>query len=144
MTDSNKKQLNFPDHTKIVLSADGKYCDFTYLPPIAVAHMRKSGELPLRFMRDRAVLSHSIAVLLSADPEDGAEGTIVRANQLHLKLKFIVDLTTEWVLNGGLGCLSPTSKRLEWKGLDMENGKKKDSVTLGRFGGDLHVLQASG
>lgn len=87
-------------------------------------------------MKQRPVLSSSIAVLLSADPDDRADGTLVRANHLSSKLRFIISLADEWLANGGLGCLSESSQRLEWQGLHLEDGKKKDWITLGRGGGD--------
>lgn len=107
--------------------------------------MREYGELPFKLMMDREVLSRSVSELLSLDPDDGAEGTIVRANQLRAKLKFVAKLADEWVACGGLGCLSssPYPERLQWKGIDLENGRKKDSITLGRFGGDDHALRVS-
>lgn len=41
----------------------------------------------------------------------------------------------EWVTAGGLGCLSEPDC-LKWEGPQLEDGKKQDWVTVGRFGGD--------
>ncbi len=82
------------------------------------------------------MLSSSIAALLSADPDDRAEGTLVRTNQLASKLTFVTSLVDEWLSNGGLGRLADSPPKLEWHGLHLEDGKKKDWITLGRVGGD--------
>ena len=120
-----------------MISRDGRYCDFTCLSREAIAHFKKYSEVPFRFLKQRDVLSSSIAVLLSADPDDRAEGTLVRTNQLSSKLRFIISLADEWLTNGGLGRLSDSPQKLEWEGLHLEDGKKKDWITLGRLGGDM-------
>lgn len=138
-------KLNFPDHTKIVLSKDGKHCDFTYLKPHALSYMRKHGNLPLKHMNERGVLSQPLSVLLSTDSEDEAEGSIVRLNSLRTKLKFVTSLVDEWVLNGGLGCTSPYAEQLIWTDAEVSSvqpQKKKDAITLGRYGGDSHASVA--
>ncbi|KAF2099628.1 hypothetical protein NA57DRAFT_75130 [Rhizodiscina lignyota] len=136
-------QFNFPDHTKLVISRDGKHCNFTCLSREAITHLKKYDDLPFKYMKQREVLSSPLAVLLSADPDDRAEGTLVRANHLSQKLRFIITLADEWLASGGLGCLSESSQKLEWQGLHLEDGKKKDWITLGRFGGDLLKAHAA-
>lgn len=136
-------QLNFPDHTKIVLSSDGKHCDFTYLKASALAHMKKYGDLPLKLMNERAVVSRSVEALLSASSEDSPEGSIARSNSLRAKLMFIVGMADDWLANGGLGCSSPAVEQLAWtdsKVLPASSQRKKDAVTLGRYGGDAHIV----
>ena len=74
---------------------------------------------------------------------------IVRANQLHEKLDFVLQVVEQWEQNGGLGRLDGdedgyrmAGEKLEWVGLAVRDGAKKvDRVTVGRYGGDDAVRQ---
>lgn len=128
-------QFNFPDHTKLVLAADGKYCSFTCLPVDAMDHMKKNGDLPLKFMKHREVLSGPVQCLLNA----GGRSDMMRANLLEEKVQFIAGVANLWVEGGGLGCRPTDVEWPRWPGPHLEDagGKKVDWITVGRFGGDL-------
>ncbi|KAL9116907.1 MAG: hypothetical protein Q9187_006566, partial [Circinaria calcarea] len=57
-------QFNFPDHTKLVVSADGLYVDFYHLSVSATQILQKGCLLPKSALDERSVLSGSLAVLL--------------------------------------------------------------------------------
>jgi myosin I len=129
-------QFNFPDHTKLVLAPDGKYCSFTSLPVEAMDHMKKNGDLPMKFMKHREVLSGPIQCLLH--PATGRTD-MMRANLLEEKVRFIAGVANLWVEGGGLGCRPSDAEWPRWLGPHLEDagGKKIDWITVGRFGGDL-------
>ncbi|TID17416.1 putative beta-glucosidase I [Venturia nashicola] len=127
-------QFNFPDHTKLVLSSDGRFCNFTCLSPQAMSHLHEHNELPFKFIKTRNVLSGTLDSLLYGDTKMVA---ITEANLLREKLGFVADVVGQWVKAGGLG-RSPDSRvqRIPWTGPRLEDGKKEEWITVGRFGGD--------
>jgi hypothetical protein len=118
-------QFNFPDHTKIVLSAGGTHCSFTCLPAEAMAHIASHGDLPTKFIKQREVLTAATRSLLYGDAAE-----MTRANLLRKKLHFIFSCANSWVRSGGLGC---GEQRPLWKGphLDDAGGKKVDWIAIG-------------
>ncbi|EME79573.1 uncharacterized protein MYCFIDRAFT_156841 [Pseudocercospora fijiensis CIRAD86] len=131
-------QIHFPDHTKLVISADGRSVSATVLSTDAVSHLSQNGELLPAQINQRQVLADSIHALLF---EGGrVRQRIVKANQLADKLAFVQDAVSQWVANGGLGRLDEddaTGDKLYWEGLTVKDGARKvDRVTVGRYGGD--------
>ncbi|KAF2146903.1 uncharacterized protein K452DRAFT_294428 [Aplosporella prunicola CBS 121167] len=123
-------QFNFPDHTKLVLSPDGCYCNFTCLSVEAAEHLAACGELPFKYIKQRNLLSSSIRTLLHSTGEKGmVVRQIARANHLKEKLRFVTTVVDAWVAGGGLGCASSDTEQLKWKGPQLEDGKKQEWVT---------------
>jgi len=121
----------------MVISADGKSCNFTCLSVEAMMHLSENGELPYRYIKQREVLSGSISGLLYG-MADGASNVVAttEANLFRNKLQFIIDVMDEWVVGGGLGCSTNGPQKPKWDGPHLEDGKKQDWVTVGRQGGD--------
>ena len=132
-------QVNFPDHTKLVLSADGKSCSYTSLSVEAMQHLIANGSLPYKYIRDREVLSGSVAGLLYGNE---ADGSVMEANEFKAKLSFMVEVLDEWLTTGGLGCSPAGAARLRYDGPCSDEGKKVDWVTVGRSGGDASARSA--
>ncbi|KAE9975178.1 hypothetical protein BLS_002732 [Venturia inaequalis] len=127
-------QFNFPDHTKLVLSSDGRFCSFTCLLPEAMAHLHEHNELPFKFIKTRNVLPGTLDSLLYGDAKTVI---ITEANLLREKLGFIAAVVGQWVDGGGLGrCPDAKIQRMPWTGPRLEDGKKEEWITVGRFGGD--------
>lgn len=99
------------------------------------AILNELGYVPLECVKDREIIQGSLQRLLygSAERPD-AYKDIIEANQLRLKLRFIISVVEGWVSGGGLGRLSrPTD--FKWEGPQMA-GRTADWVTVGRYGGD--------
>ncbi|KAF7198652.1 Serine/threonine-protein kinase plo1 [Pseudocercospora fuligena] len=130
-------QVHFPDHTKLVISADGQSVSATVLTAEAVSHLSQNGDLLPTQINQRQVLADSIHALLF---EGGrVRQRMVKANQLADKLAFVRDAVSQWVANGGLGRLDEDDlgDKLYWEGLTVKDGTRKvDRVTVGRYGGD--------
>lgn len=135
LTDS--LQFNFPDHTKLVLSSDGGYATFLCLPYEATALLEATGNVPWRHVRARETLKGSLQQLLygSADKADGYK-EVTQGNHLREKIEFIYAVVEEWVQEGGLGCLIEP-KEYSWTGPQLEETKRLDWASVGRFGGDV-------
>ncbi|KAI9680097.1 MAG: Cell cycle serine/threonine-protein kinase cdc5/MSD2 [Caeruleum heppii] len=145
-------QINFPDHTKLVISPDGTYAEFCHLPVSAAQHLAHHGELPAGSVERRDVLSYPISSLLRGiqpPPAPISSGTcspddisrIVSANHLREKIVFFRDVVAQWCAHGGLGFMDPGKERMEWRGLRErasrnDQGNKSLWVTVGREGGD--------
>ncbi|KAK4629278.1 Serine/threonine-protein kinase plo1 [Fulvia fulva] len=131
-------QVHFPDHTKLVLSADGKIISSTLLTVEATQHLNSSGELLPQHVNSRQVFADSIESLLFSS--NRIRQRTVKANQLSDKLKFVLEVVDQWVSGSGLGHLDEDegAERLYWEGLCVrdQNQRKVDRVTVGRFGGD--------
>ena len=122
-------QFNFPDHTKIVLSADGTWCDFYHLPLEAARDLSQNGTLPATALDDRQRLSYPLQTLLNFMAKPSRSTTrkrpeidpmiqgIPQANGFRQKIEFIRLVVKEWVSNGGLGKSDMSSEgRLRWLG----------------------------
>ncbi|EON64246.1 PLK protein kinase [Coniosporium apollinis CBS 100218] len=120
-------QFNFQDHTKLVMSPDGKYCNFTCLPVEGAQHLKENGDLPFKYIRQRKTLSGLVHTLLFGTADEAvAYRAVTEANLLPEKLRFIIKLMNEWVGCGGLGCLSPEAQRMKWEGPQVFDKKKND------------------
>jgi len=129
-------QFNFPDHTKLVFSPDGAYCKFTCLPKEAAQFLKDTGNVPFKYIKNRKILQGSLQQLLYGSAEGGDSfKELTEANLLRKKLDFVKSIISGWVLGGGLGCLEEP-KYFKWDGPQLEDGKRQDWVTVGRYGGD--------
>ncbi|CZS98326.1 related to protein kinase CDC5 [Rhynchosporium agropyri] len=149
-------QFNFPDHTKIILSADGTWCDLYHLPLEAARDLAVNGTISASALDDRRVLSYPVQTLLNfmSKPSRVGKSTtrkrpeidpmiqgIPQANEFRKKIDFIKSVVNEWTTNGGIG-LSDTSigGRLRWNGMrELINVKvpyKHVWVTVGGRGSD--------
>lgn len=132
-------QCHFPDHTKLVVSAKGTHASVTCISPEAASYLATNSDLLPHHVSSREVFADSVQGLMY---EGGrVRARIVKANALAEKLAFVRDAVTQWIRNGGLGCLDEDDggkgERLYWEGLCVKDGAKKmDRVTVGRYGGD--------
>jgi serine/threonine protein kinase len=142
-------QVHFPDHTKLVLSADGTVVSATVLGVDAAAHLAAHGDLLPQHVTTRQVLADGVAALLF---EGGRiRQRLVRANHIAEKLAFVRDVVAQWIANSGLGRLDgdddddgDAARGISWEGLTVkDNAKKVDRVTVGRYGGDDVVVVAA-
>ena len=138
-------QVHFPDHTKLVLSADGTLVSATVISAEAAAHLRAEGELLPAHIAGREVLGDTVRGLLH---ESGrARARVVRANEVERKLGFVVEVVGQWIANGGLGRLDAdedvgTGEKLCWEGMMVKDqARKVERVTVGRFGGDVRETE---
>lgn len=66
----------------------------------------------------------------------------MKANAVHDKLSFVLNVVKQWIENGGIGRLDEDEagerrEKLYWEGLMVKDGARKmDRVTVGRYGGD--------
>lgn len=134
-------QVHFPDHTKIVLSADGTTISATLLSVDAASHLAAHGELLAQHVNSREVHAGSVRTLLFESARPVAR--VVRANQLAEKLAFVLKIAGQWAGNGGLGRLDEDDQayngvKLSWDGLTVKDSARKavERVTVGRHGGD--------
>lgn len=130
-------QFNFPDHTKLVVSAEGKEVDY-YCLPVDAARRLKGGEiLTPQLLNERVLLSHSVADLLkSCDKGKAKDAEMLRENQFREKMEFASDTFGIWLKEGGLGCLGE-EKQFHWTG--MSEKRVKGGLTwasVGAKGGD--------
>jgi myosin-1 len=130
-------QFNFPDHTKLVLSSDAGYGHFLCLPLDATSLLEETGNVPWKHVKARAHLRGSLQQLLygSADKEDSYK-ELTEGNLLRAKIEFIYAVVSEWCQEGGLGCLVDP-KVYSWGGPQLEESKRLDWASVGRFGGDV-------
>ncbi|EME38410.1 hypothetical protein DOTSEDRAFT_48637 [Dothistroma septosporum NZE10] len=134
-------QVHFPDHTKLVLSADGQVISSTLLTVEATQHLHAKGELLPQHVNSRQVIADSTQSLLSSS--NRVRQRTVKANQLSDKLKFVLEVVSQWASGGGLGHLDEDEgdEKLHWEGLCVrdQNQRKVDRVTVGRLGGDAVI-----
>ncbi|KAF2717429.1 kinase-like protein [Polychaeton citri CBS 116435] len=131
-------QVHFPDHTKLVLSADGKLISATCITVEAARYLEQCGELMPHHVSGREVHADTISSLLH---EGGRmRQRIVDANKLGEKLSFVLQVVEQWIDHRGLGKVDEDERRGErlcWEGMSVkDNARKVDRVTVGRFGGD--------
>lgn len=120
-----------------MVSSDGCFCNFTCLSLEAARHLQQHGEVPYRYIKTRNTLTTSLRTLLHATGEKGAPvKALAEANYLKERLQFIMTVIDGWVAGGGLGCSTRETARLRWEGPLVEDEKKQEWVTVGRFGGD--------
>ncbi|CCU76300.1 serine/threonine protein kinase [Blumeria hordei DH14] len=122
-------QFNFPDHTKIILSSDGTWCDFYHLPLEAAHELSEKGIISAQALDERQHLSYPLRTMLNFKPKltrsrsqrqaiiDPLVQEIPSANDFRRKIEFIFQCITEWTQNGGIGISDLTAKgRLRWSG----------------------------
>lgn len=127
--DDGHLQFNFPDHTKIILSADGAWCDFYHLPVKAARDLEEKGILLPQTLDERQHLSYPLQTMLNfktrtirtrsnRQPEiDPKIIDIPEANTLRQKIEFILQCIKEWTANGGIGVSDLSVEgRLRWSG----------------------------
>ncbi len=107
------------------------------LPPDALTLLETTGSVPWKHVKARANLRGSLQQLLygSADKED-SNRELTESNLLRAKIEFIFTIVDEWVQQGGLGCLADP-KIYSWTGPRLEETKRQDWASVGRFGGDV-------
>ncbi|KAL9129813.1 MAG: hypothetical protein Q9217_001850 [Psora testacea] len=130
----NTFQFNFPDHTKLVVSADGTWLDFYHLPVSAAKALRKGEVLELGDLAERSVLCYPTDVMLAGKYNGRGFEDVVEENELRQKVGFIRDVVAVWVKEGGLGCMGK-KKGVMWEGM-RERGGKAVWVSVGARGSD--------
>lgn len=151
-------QFNFPDHTKIILSADGTWCDFYHLPLEAARDLAQTSTLPHDALDDRQKLSYPLQTLLNftvkpntARSRAGSSRVqkpvidpvlqgVPAANDFRRKVEFIKRIVGEWLSNEGIGRSDMSVEgRLRWNGYRDVNVKapfKHVWATVGARGRD--------
>ncbi|KAG9229281.1 putative Serine/threonine-protein kinase plo1 [Amylocarpus encephaloides] len=149
-------QFNFPDHTKVVISKDGSWCDFYHLPMDAARELAEQGTIHPSALDDRQHLSYPVQTLLNfmtkpaksvksatkKRPEiDPMIQCIPQANDFRRKIEFIRQVFKEWVSNGGLGNSDMNAEgRLRWLGhrerVNVKTPYKHVWTTVGARQGD--------
>jgi myosin-1 len=99
--------------------------------------LEETGNVPWKYVKARASLQASLQKLLygSADKEDCYPAQ-TESNHLRAKIEFIYKLVAEWCQQGGLGCLVDP-KAYSWTGPRLEESKRLDWASVGRYGGDV-------
>ncbi|KAI9731509.1 MAG: Cell cycle serine/threonine-protein kinase cdc5/MSD2 [Cirrosporium novae-zelandiae] len=138
-------QINFPDHTKLVLSGDGSICDLYYLRPETARYLRETGRLLDDALAARGSLSDSLDSLCSSRQRDPEIFEILETNEFRKKLEFVLVIIKRWLSNGGLGngC---RDEDLFYKGT-MEKqrwAEKRVWTTVGALGGDGRMVCPGG
>jgi len=107
-----------------------------------MAYLLDNKDLPLKYIKRRAILSGPLSSLLFASCGGEEEVLVTKANMLREKLEFIIEVMSQWIAGGGLGCSPEGRPRIKWNGprLDEGSGKKEEWITVGRFGGDGVLL----
>ncbi|MCJ1396972.1 Cell cycle serine/threonine-protein kinase cdc5/MSD2 [Xylographa trunciseda] len=131
-------QFNFPDHTKLVLSAVDGGADFYHLSVSAALLLKKGRLLPKAALEERDVLSYPLGTLLAGRCGDRDFSAVVAANELVAKVRFVREVVGVWARNGGLGCMG--KREMRWEGLAEVGGRERAVwVTVGKGGGDARV-----
>ncbi|KAI5463053.1 hypothetical protein BGZ63DRAFT_402394 [Mariannaea sp. PMI_226] len=151
-------QFNFPDHTKIVIDADGYWCHFWHLPKDAAERLAATGTIGAAALDDRAMLSYPVQTLLNFQTKPSATRSTTRkrpeiepelqgipaANDFRRKITFIKDVVKEWTTNGGMGNSDMSRDgRLRWGGfretISSSAPQKHVWVTVGGRWGDQRL-----
>ena len=127
-------QINFPDHTKLILSPDGTWLDFYHLSLEAARSLRRGEMLEATSLVERSALRYPTDVILSGSYRGHDFKQLVIENELAAKLAFVKDVVGIWREAGGIGCMGGRSD-LRWDGMS-EKGGKLVWVTVGAHGGD--------
>jgi len=134
----DENQIHFPDHTKLVFSADGLHISATLVPAEGFTAIRQYNEVPIKVLRGRETITHPIhALLYGSQPGRGQKpyAELVKANMVEQKLEFLLRVLEQWISGGGLG---RGDARVQWEGPSVkEQARKSDWVTVGRTGGDV-------
>ncbi|KAL9028830.1 MAG: hypothetical protein Q9196_002858 [Gyalolechia fulgens] len=135
-------QVNFPDHTKLVLHNDGMWIDFFYMPPTVLKRLQAGKPLDQKMLDSRKKLSGSPTGLLAICSGDETTALrtddtkfVVQANEVQSKIEFVRDVLGIWVQEGGLGKLGK-NKYFKWNGFQAKKGLAW--VSVGASGGDIY------
>lgn len=112
----NSIQINFPDHTKIVISADGSWVECYALSVEATNSLKEGKLLNVEDLLGRQKLCYPTDVLLAGSYHDHEFSDILAANQLRAKIRFLSDLVGVWTKNGGF-CDVGEGNHMKWEGL---------------------------
>ena len=127
-------QFNFPDHTKLVVSGDGRWLDFYHLPTQAAKALKTGRVLEAGALAARSVLCYPTSVMLGGSYPGHEFKELIKENELSGKTAFVRDVVGLWAEEGGLGCMGK-KKGVKWEGM-LEEGGKLVWVTVGAKGGD--------
>lgn len=127
-------QINFPDHTKVVISHDGAWVDFYHLSLQAAQTLKRGEMLEAASLVERSVLRYPTSVILSGSYRGYDFQRLITENQLPEKLAFFREVVDAWHDAGGLGCMG-SKNEVRWEGMS-EKGGKLVWVTVGAHGGD--------
>jgi myosin-1 len=109
-----------------------------------MTYLKQHNDLPFKYIRTRELLSGSPTDLMFGTSKGKGDMQIIlttEANMLREKLRLVVSVLGQWIAGGGLGC-GPDGdvQRIEWSGPQLDEGKKEEWTTVGRFGGDVRIL----
>lgn len=131
-----------------MLSASGLHVSATCISPEAAAYLSSHSDLLPHHVSSREVYADTTSSLLNEGGRIRAR--IVKTNAVKSKLDFVLQVVQQYITNEGLGRLDEDAgvgsgvDDLCWNGLTVKDGSKKvDRVTVGRFGGDEGIRQAS-
>lgn len=133
-------QVHFPDHTKLILSADGTQTAMTCISTDAVAYLTANQDLLPHHVSSREVFADTTHALLHEGGRIRAR--IIKANRLEDKLHYILGIVDQWIAKDGLGKMDDGAAATSaWQGLAVavpEGGKQQmhHRITVGRHGGD--------
>ncbi|KAL8814446.1 MAG: hypothetical protein Q9223_006324 [Gallowayella weberi] len=135
-------QFNFPDHTKMTLHRNGKWLDYYYLPVSVIKRLKAGRELNQTMLDSRKKLSFKLEVYLRLCGEDHGEDTkkgdlkvILKENEVESKIRFVKDVFTVWIREGGIGRLGK-DKYMRWEGFAEKKGLAW--VSVGASGGEIY------
>ena len=135
-------QFNFPDHTKLIISSDGTWLDYYYLPVESAQSLKQGDILEAASLLERSVLRYPTSIMLKGSYGDHDFKSIILANELPAKVAFVKDIVAIWCKAGGIGRMTG-QKDLKWGGMS-EKGGKYVWVTIGAFGGDEKKYERRG
>ena len=135
-------QFNFPDHTKLMLSSDGTWLDYYYLPVESAQSLKRGEILEAASLLERSVLHYPTSIMLKGSYGDHDFKSIIIANELPAKVAFVKDIVAIWCKAGGLGRMTG-QRDLKWEGMS-EKGGKYVWVTIGAYGGDEKKYERRG
>ncbi|KAI4171433.1 MAG: hypothetical protein LQ343_004289 [Gyalolechia ehrenbergii] len=135
-------QVNFPDHTKLILHNDGTWIDFFYMPPAVLKRLKAGKPLDQQMLDSRKKLGYSPAAFLALYSGDKTTALrtedikfVVQVNEVKSKIEFVRDVLGIWVQEGGLGKLGK-NKYFKWDGFQAKKGLAW--VSVGASGGDIY------
>ena len=137
-------QIHFPDHTKLVISADGQLVSATCISTEAAAYLSANNDLLPHHVSSREIFADTIYSLLH---EGGRiRSRTVKANALPAKLGWVAEVVGQWVGNGGMGKMDEDrgGEKIYWEGMTVKDCRKSDRATVGRYGGDEPLPGRSG
>ena len=126
-------QLNFPDHTKLIVSEGGSWLDFYFLPIETANSLKQQGHLDVNELASRGILSYPTGIMVQGLSQDKDFRNIIAANDLVQKLNFFKNIVGTWLESGGIGSLG-AEKYLKWEG--MREASNLVWVSVGAQGGD--------